>query len=121
MDDLHTGAESAHDHTLNRRSSWAEHNWGWVLALGVVAIAFGAALLSSAFVSLSVLAWLAGLYLLFMGVTELLVPLRSERRGSRVTGAVIAIVGGIVLLAWPGETLTVLAVVAGIAVAAWGS
>jgi len=33
---------------------------------------------------------------------------------------VVAIVGGIVLLAWPGETLKVVAVVAGLTVLAWG-
>jgi uncharacterized membrane protein HdeD (DUF308 family) len=105
---------------MHRRSSWAAHNWGWVLGFGIAAIAFGLALAGSAFAALSVLAWLAGLFLVFVGVAELLVPLRFGGRRLQLTGAVVAIVGGLVLLAWPGETLTVLAFVVGIAFAVWG-
>lgn len=120
MEQLHPGVETPHVHMFDRRSSWAAHNWGWVLALAVIAVGFGVALISSAFASLSVLAWFAGLFLLFMGVTELFVPVRSGARGARLAGAAIAIVGGVILLVWPGETLTVLAFVAGIAFTAWG-
>ena len=78
------------------------------------------ALAGGAFAGLSVLAWLAGLFLVFMGVAELVVPLRFGDRSSQLIGAAIAIVGGLILLAWPGETLTVLAFVVGIAFTAWG-
>jgi uncharacterized membrane protein HdeD (DUF308 family) len=91
-----------------------------VLGFGIAAIVFGVALVSSAFASLSVLAWLAGLFLVFIGVAELAVPLRFGERSSQLTGAAIAVVGGLILLAWPGETLTVLAFVVGIAFTAWG-
>ena len=120
MEQLHPDVETPHVHMFDRRSSWAAHNWGWVLAFGIAAIGFGVALLSSAFASLSALAWLAGLFLLFIGVAELVVPVWSGGRTSRLAGAAIAIAGGLVLLAWPGKTLTVLAFVAGIALAAWG-
>jgi uncharacterized membrane protein HdeD (DUF308 family) len=120
MDELHTGAGTRPVHTFDSHASWAAHNWGWVLALAMVAVGFGIALISSAFASLSVLAWFAGLFMLFMGVTELLVPVRSGTRGARLAGAAIAIAGGVILLVWPGETLTVLAFVAGIAFTAWG-
>ena len=93
---------------------------GGCLVFGIAAIVFGVALVGSAFASLSVLAWLAGLFLLFVGVAELVMPLRAGGRSSQLIGAAIAIVGGLILLAWPGETLTVLAFVVGIAFTAWG-
>jgi uncharacterized membrane protein HdeD (DUF308 family) len=120
MDELNIGAGTRPIHTFDGHASWAAHNWGWVLALAAVAVGFGVALIGSAFASLSVLAWFTGVFLLFMGATELFVPVRSATRTARLAGAAIAIAGGVILLVWPGETLTVLAFVAGIAFAAWG-
>ena len=107
-------------HLLDRRAGWAAHNWGWLLAFGVIAVVFGIVVLSHAFGSLGALVWLTGLFLLFMGVAQLVTMGRGGARGAHLAGAVVAIVGGIVLLAWPGETLKVVAVVAGITVLAWG-
>jgi drug/metabolite transporter (DMT)-like permease len=107
-------------HTLDRRASWALHNWPWVLGLGIVGIVFGLIVLSNAFSSVAALAWLTGLFLLFMGVVQLLTLRRGEERRNQAIGALIAIVGGIVLLAWPGETLKVVAFIAGITFLLWG-
>ena len=120
MRDVQTDISAPRIHGPDQHGSWAAHNWGWVLGLGIAALVISVALVASAFSSLSVLAWLAGLFLVFVGVAELLAPLRSGKRGSRLTGAAIAIVGGLILLAWPGETLTVLAFVVGIAFTIWG-
>jgi uncharacterized membrane protein HdeD (DUF308 family) len=120
VEERHTGADALIMHRFDHRASWAAHNWAWVLALGVVAVAFGVALVSSGFTSLTALVWLAGLFLLFAGVAELFVPLTSGTRSSRLAKAAIAIVAGAVLLAWPHQTLTVLAFVGGIAFIAWG-
>jgi uncharacterized membrane protein HdeD (DUF308 family) len=99
---------------LDRRASWALHNWSYMLALGIAAVVFGALLFTSAFGTLSALAWLTGLFLVFMGIVQLATLGRGESRGLRLLGAVVAVVGGLVLLFWPGETLQVLAVVAGV-------
>jgi uncharacterized membrane protein HdeD (DUF308 family) len=107
-------------HLLDRRAGWAAHNWGWLLAFGAIAIVFGIVVLSHAFGSLHALVWLTGLFLLFMGLAQLVTMGRGGAAGAHVAGAVVAIVGGIVLLAWPGETLKVVAFVAGITVLAWG-
>jgi uncharacterized membrane protein HdeD (DUF308 family) len=107
-------------HLIDRRAGWAAHNWGWLLALGVIAIVFGIVVLSHAFGSLSSLVWLTGLFLVFMGVAQLVTLGRGGPRGAHLGAAAIAIVGGIVLLAWPGETLKVVAFVAGITVLLWG-
>jgi len=107
-------------HQLDHQAGWAAHNWGWLLGLGVIAIVFGIVVLSHAFGSLSALIWLTGLFLLFMGIAQLITMGRGGATGAHVAGAVIAIVGGIVLLAWPGETLKVVAWVAGVTFLVWG-
>jgi uncharacterized membrane protein HdeD (DUF308 family) len=107
-------------HLLDRRAGWAAHNWGWLLAFGAIAVVFGIVVLSHAFGSLGALVWLTGLFLLFMGVAQLVTMGRGGAQGAHLAGAVVAIVGGVVLLAWPGETLKVVAFVAGITVLAWG-
>jgi hypothetical protein len=114
-------AISSHQaHALDRRASWALHNWPWVLGLGVVGVIFGIVVLSNAFNSVRALAWLTGLFLLFMGVVQLLTLRRGESRGIQAIGALIAIVGGIILLVWPGETLKVVAWIAGLTFLFWG-
>jgi uncharacterized membrane protein HdeD (DUF308 family) len=136
MDDGSRGPEPPHDerviiqeevaisgrqaHALDRRASWALHNWPWVLGLGVVGVIFGVVVLSNAFGSVAALTWLTGLFLVFMGIVQLITLRRGEARRVQAIGALIAIVGGIVLLAWPGETLKVVAVIAGITFVLWG-
>ena len=105
---------------FDRQGGWAAHNWSWLLALGVISVVFGIVVLSHAFGSLGALVWLTGLFLLFIGISQLLTMRRGGAPRSHLLGAGVALVGGIVLLAWPGETLTVLAVVAGVTVLAWG-
>jgi len=105
---------------LEHRGGWAAANWGWVLGLGAIAVIFGIVILSHAFGSLSALIWLTGLFLLFIGVAQLLTMGRGGAASGHLGAAVVAIVGGIVLLVWPGETLKVVAVIAGITVLAWG-
>jgi uncharacterized membrane protein HdeD (DUF308 family) len=107
-------------HLLDRQAGWAAHNWGWLLGLGLIAIVFGVVVLSHAFSSLGALVWLTGLFLLFIGLAQLITMGRGGAMRAHVAGAVIAIVGGIVLLAWPGETLKVVAFVAGITFLIWG-
>ena len=120
MRDVQTDTGAARTRGQVHYGSWAAHNWRWVLGLGVAALVISVALIASAFTSLSVLVWLAGLFLVFVGLAGLVAPLRPGRRGSRLAGAAITIVGGLILLAWPGETLTVLAFVVGTAFTIWG-
>jgi uncharacterized membrane protein HdeD (DUF308 family) len=109
-----------HAHALDRRASWALHNWPIVLGLGVVGVIFGLVVLSNAFNSVAALTWLTGLFLLFMGIVQLLTLRRGTERRTQAIGALIAVVGGVILLAWPGETLKVVAWVAGLTFLLWG-
>ena len=107
-------------HAAAHRASWASTNWPWVLGLGIVGIVFGLVLLSHAFGTLRSLVWLVGLFLLFMGVVQLVTIGRGGSRGAHFLGAAISIAGGIILLVWPGETLKVAAWVAGLTFLVWG-
>jgi uncharacterized membrane protein HdeD (DUF308 family) len=110
----------AQAHLLDHQAGWAAHNWGWLLGLGLFAIVFGVIVLSHAFGSLGALVWLTGLFLLFMGIAQLVTMGRGGARGAHLAGALVALVGGIVLLVWPGETLKVVAVVGGLTFLVWG-
>lgn len=110
----------AEAHVLDHQAGWAAHNWGWLLGVGLIAIVFGFIVLSHAFGSLGALVWLTGLFLLFMGIAQLVTMGRGGARGAHLAGALVAVVGGIVLLAWPHETLKVVAVVAGATFLIWG-
>jgi uncharacterized membrane protein HdeD (DUF308 family) len=112
--------EDREAHQAARRAGWAAHNWPWVLGLGIVAVIFGLVVLSHAFGSLSALLWLTGLFLLFMGIAQLMTLGRGGRRGAHLLGAAISIIGGLILLVWPGETLRGVATIAGITVLIWG-
>ena len=105
---------------LDRQAAWAAHNWVWLLGFGVVALVLGILIASHAFRGLHALVWLSGLFLLFFGASQLLTMGRGGDRRAHLAGALVAVVGGTVLLAWPGETLRIAAVVAGITVLAWG-
>jgi len=106
---------------LDRRAGWAAANWGWLAAFGGIGILFGIVVLSRAFGSLTALVWLTGLFLVFAGVVQLVTIRTATERSVRFLSAAIMIVGGLVLLAWPGETLKVVAVVGGITVLLWGA
>jgi uncharacterized membrane protein HdeD (DUF308 family) len=105
---------------LDREAAWAAHNWGWLLGLGIVALVLGIVIASHAFGSLHALIWLSGLFLLFWGIAQLMMLGRGGDRRAHLIAALVTIVGGIVLLVWPGETARIAAVVAGITVLVWG-
>jgi uncharacterized membrane protein HdeD (DUF308 family) len=106
--------------SIDRRASWAAHNWSWLLAVGIIAVIFGIVVLANAFGSLAALIWLTGLFLVFIGIVQIVTPAHGGSRGVRIAGGVVALIGGIVCLAWPGATLTVLAVIAGLTFLLWG-
>ena len=105
---------------LNHEAAWAAHNWGWLLGLGIIALVLGIVIASHAFNSLHALIWLSGLFLLFWGVAQLMTLGRGGDRRAHLIAALVTLVGGIVLLVWPGETARIAAVIAGITVLVWG-
>jgi uncharacterized membrane protein HdeD (DUF308 family) len=100
------------------------HNWGWVLARGLIAIAFGAYLLTLAFLAPAALIW--ALVILFAafsfadGAIVLITALRfahpeSGRWWWMIVQGIAGIAVGVLTYFWPNITAWVL----GILIAAW--
>jgi uncharacterized membrane protein HdeD (DUF308 family) len=97
---------------------------GWALWLaGFLALAGGVSLLLNPGADLRLIRWLVGLFLAGWGVLRLVHIARAPRRDRTwlVLSGAAAVVGGIVVLAWPAITVTVLLyilVVGGLSLAA---
>jgi uncharacterized membrane protein HdeD (DUF308 family) len=92
-------------------------------ALGIAAIAAvaGIVVIARPEGSIKTIAVIAGIYLLVMGVTSLLLGPTSEGRGpSRLRGA-LALVAGVALLVWPDVTVGAMAAVYGAFLLALGA
>jgi uncharacterized membrane protein HdeD (DUF308 family) len=88
--------------------------WWWVpLAAGLLSIVLGLAILASPW-TVKALVVVTGLLFVVHGVSLVLSPAYAgDSRGEQVLAGVLAVIAGIVLLAWPGPTLLLLAVFAG--------
>jgi uncharacterized membrane protein HdeD (DUF308 family) len=88
--------------------------WWWVpLAAGLLSIVLGLAILASPW-TVKALVVVTGLLFVVHGVSLVLSPAYAgDSRGEQVLAGILAVIAGIVLLAWPGPTLLLLAVFAG--------
>jgi uncharacterized membrane protein HdeD (DUF308 family) len=97
---------------------------GWALWLaGFLALAGGVSLLVNPEADLRLIRWLVGLFLAGWGVLRLVHAARASRRERiwLVLSGLVALVAGIVVLAWPAVTMTALVyilVVGGLSLAA---
>jgi uncharacterized membrane protein HdeD (DUF308 family) len=98
---------------------------GWIyLAAGILAVLFGAVVLSLVidWVGLYLLALMVGVFLMAWGVFHLVGALvdRAAHWLWHAIGGVLAIGAGVLAVAWPGVTLFVLAVIIGWSLIVWG-
>ncbi len=93
-------------------------SWAILLGVGVVAIILGVVVVANIWESLRFLAGIAGLVLLFAGVVGIAVGTRQG--GGGILGPIVALIGGVVLLFWPGLTMKALAVIVGLTFIGWG-
>ena len=98
----------------------ARRLWGLLVALGVVALVFGIVVIANIWASVHLVAIFAGLFLLFAGVMQLVSRSTGRSRAGRLFAGLLAIVAGIVLIAWPGASVRTVAVVVGISFLIWG-
>ena len=98
----------------------ARRFWGLLVALGVVALVFGLVVLANIWASVHLVAVFAGLFLLFAGVMQLVSRSTGRSRAGRIFAGLLAIVAGIVLIAWPGASIKTVAVVVGVSFLIWG-
>lgn len=93
-------------------------SWAILLGVGVVAIILGLVVVANIWESLRFLGIVAGLVLLFAGVVGIAVGARQG--GGGILGPIVALIGGVVLLFWPGLTMKALAVIVGLTFIGWG-
>ena len=96
--------------------------WKFIAAEGILAIAFGAALLIWPDIGLSALVWIVGVYALVRGVVTgigaFMTPVAPSERRWLVLQALVATGVGIAVLAWPDiSAKALLYVIAGYAIA----
>lgn len=97
--------------------------WGLLLLRGLINLGFGVALLVWPDIAVNVVAWLIGLNLLLTGLIGLIVSFRVPKemgRSAFLWQAAITILLGIVIMVWPGATVSVIAVLAGILLILFG-
>jgi uncharacterized membrane protein HdeD (DUF308 family) len=101
-------------------SDMARRFWGLLVALGVVAIVFGLVVLANIWASVQLVAIFAGLFMLFAGVMQLVNRSTGRSRAGRIFAGLIAIVAGIVLIAWPSASVKTVAIIVGVSFLIWG-
>lgn len=92
--------------------------WGLVLAIGVIAVVFGAIVVADPFDSLRTVTALIGVFLIIAGAIGLLAGRGHGAAGS--AGPLVAVIGGVILLVLPGITLKVAAAAIGVILLVWG-
>ncbi len=91
--------------------------WGLLLLRGALNVIVGGALLFWPSPTITVLVWLIGLDLVLTGVIGLIASLQVPAdlgRSGIVIRSFVGIVAGVVIMAWPDETVTVLMWIIGI-------
>jgi len=127
MSDEHGGSEGRRPEVVSESvvvvadgREMARRFWGLLVALGVVALVFGIVVLANIWASVHLVAIFAGLFLLFAGVMQLVSRSTGRSRAGRIFAGLLAIVAGIVLIAWPGASIKTVAVVVGVSFLIWG-
>jgi uncharacterized membrane protein HdeD (DUF308 family) len=89
--------------------------WWVVLVVGVIFLGFGIVMLFDVAAGATTIAIIVGAFLIFDGLVEMISG--GRRGGSRawaIVAGILLLIGGIVVIAWPGVTFLVIAVIWGI-------
>ena len=96
--------------TTHRQGSY----WGLLLLRGVINLGVGLALLFWPNATVTVVVWLVGLDLVLTGILAFIVSFQVPKEMGRTTflvQAVLTVVLGVLIMAWPSATLTVISVI----------
>jgi uncharacterized membrane protein HdeD (DUF308 family) len=89
--------------------------WWVVLLFGILFVGFGVVMLFDVAAGATAIAIIVGAFLIFEGLMEMISG--GRRGGSRawaIVFGILIVIGGIVVIAWPGVTFLVIAIVWGI-------
>ncbi len=87
--------------------------WPALLVVGLAVTVLGLLLILNPFATAGTLAVLAGVALVLSGIGETLAAARAENSAGTAFFGILLILGGVVVLLWPGVTLRVLALLVG--------
>lgn len=99
-------------------SQLAQQVWWYPVVRGVIAVVLGVIVMANPASSVIFLVRVLGAFLIVDGIVTLVDALRRRRAaggdsGWRLTGGVLGVVIGVVLLVWPSATLGILAIILG--------
>ncbi len=87
--------------------------WPALLVVGLAVTVLGLLLILNPFATAGTLAVLAGVALVLSGIGETISAARAENSAGTAFFGILLVLGGIVVLLWPGVTLRVLALLVG--------
>jgi uncharacterized membrane protein HdeD (DUF308 family) len=87
--------------------------WPALLVLGTAVTVLGLLLITNPFATAGALAVLAGVALMLSGISETIAAARAENTAATAFFGILLVLGGVVVLLWPGVTLRVVALVVG--------
>ncbi len=105
--------------TTHRKGSY----WGLLLLRGLINLGFGLALLFWPSATVTVVVWLVGLDLVLTGIIAFIVSFQVPKemgRSSFLLQAILTVVLGVLIMAWPSATLTVISVILAILLILFG-
>jgi uncharacterized membrane protein HdeD (DUF308 family) len=97
-----------------RRPEAPSSLWPALLVLGIAVTVLGLLLITNPFATASTLALLVGVALLLSGLSETMSAARSPAGPAGALFGVMLLLGGVLVLLWPGGTLRAVAVVTGV-------
>ena len=107
-----------HFENLTNRVGRAVQHWWLMMLAGILCFAFGIAVFVFPMESYVVLSVLAGVLMLFVGASQLIIASTSGNylamRGYMLVGGVIDLLLGLILCIYPGVTMAVLPIMLGI-------
>ncbi len=103
------------DQTLSAAVADVARVWWVVLVFGIVFLGFGIVMLFNVAAGATAIAIIVGAFLIFDGLVEMISGgRRGGSRGWAVVLGILLVIGGVVVIAWPGVTFLVIAIVWGL-------
>jgi uncharacterized membrane protein HdeD (DUF308 family) len=103
------------DQTLSAAVADVARVWWVVLIFGVVFLGFGIVMLFDVAAGATTIAIIVGAFLIFDGLAEAISGgRRGHSRGWAAVLGILLVIGGIVVIVWPGITFLVIAIVWGV-------
>jgi uncharacterized membrane protein HdeD (DUF308 family) len=104
------------DQTLSAAVADVAKVWWVVLVIGIIFFGFGIVMLFNVAAGATAIAIIVGAFLIFDGLVEMISGGRrnNHSRGWAIVLGILLVIGGIVVIAWPGVTFLVIAIVWGL-------